>query len=147
MVIKQEQQICDRIYARIIADEILLGQRVSEKALAREFGCSIIPIREALSRLISMGFLEKISHHDTFARQLSPREMMTYADCRLMICFIPAIDALNSAGSRSLHYKQHQRTFFNVMQRLAEAGIDFPISLHMSPQLERVTFTFSTPST
>ena len=76
---EQTQQVCDVVYDRIIAGLIAPGQRVSEKALAREWGRSSIPVREALSHLISMGVFQKTPHYGTFARQLTPSEIRTEA--------------------------------------------------------------------
>ena len=81
---EQKQSAYEVVYDRIISGDIQPGQRISEKALAREMGCSIIPIREALSHLISMGVFRKVPHYGTFATQLTPEDMLMQADYRLM---------------------------------------------------------------
>lgn len=84
MVITQKQMVFDVVQDRIIAGEIRPGDQVSEKALARELHCSIIPVREALGQLISLGVFQKLPHHGTFARRLTPEEMLAEADWRLV---------------------------------------------------------------
>ncbi|MBI9087378.1 MAG: GntR family transcriptional regulator [Desulfobacterales bacterium] len=81
----QNQHVRDIVCDRIISGEIKPGAQISEKELARDIGCSIVPVREALGHLVAWGVLEKVPHVGTFARQLTPREMMAHADFRLVI--------------------------------------------------------------
>lgn len=82
--LSQKQRALDFVYDSIVTGELAPGERVSEKALARKLGCSIIPVREALSHLISVGVFYKVPHNGTFARELTIDEMMAHADFRLM---------------------------------------------------------------
>ncbi|MCK5795633.1 MAG: GntR family transcriptional regulator [Deltaproteobacteria bacterium] len=256
--ITQNQMVRNAVYDSIIVGKIKPGERVSEKALARTLGCSIIPVREALSHLISLGVFEKIPHNGTFARELTPQEMMAHADSRLvsytyavgraaarpdpeglamlkaafialaqsasgvtdlqlakapesewleflnctikellhiykcivlaadlpsqreayergdllyilssrsiwtalsresmigfiqdvfvddpMSCFLPAIEARDSAEAQRLHFAQHQRMTLNVMQRLATAGVELSPPGSTSIGLTGATFRFS----
>jgi len=81
---KQKQQVFDAVCEKILAGDIQPGDRVSEKALARELNCSIIPVREALGTLIALRVLDKIPHYGTFAPELKPEEMAEFADFRVM---------------------------------------------------------------
>jgi len=56
------EQIRDELLARIGDGKISPGARVVESAVAREFGVSSIPVREAIRELVAMGMLE-YGHH------------------------------------------------------------------------------------
>lgn len=45
----------DYIYEQIISGQLKPGQRITEESLARDFGVSRTPIREAVRRLVEMG--------------------------------------------------------------------------------------------
>ncbi len=47
----------ERIRRGIMAGEYQPGQRLKQQELAQEFGCSVIPIREALHQLAAEGFV------------------------------------------------------------------------------------------
>ena len=81
----QAQAALDRVCEMLLAGQVSPGQRVSEKALARQLGMSIIPVREALAHLIAMGVLVKVPHYGTFAQQLGPEGVSQFADFRLMV--------------------------------------------------------------
>jgi DNA-binding GntR family transcriptional regulator len=62
----QTSTIADRVYyavrARILDGQLVPGQFVREKDLNEAMGVSRTPVREALGRLASEGFLERIPH-------------------------------------------------------------------------------------
>ncbi|MFW6154911.1 MAG: GntR family transcriptional regulator [Planctomycetota bacterium] len=43
------------VYAKIVAGELAPGQRITETALAEDFGASRTPVREAVRRLVELG--------------------------------------------------------------------------------------------
>ena len=68
-------QVHHAIVDRILRDELKPGARISDTALARELGVSRTPIREALLRLESEGFLEADIGRGFFVKPLSVREV------------------------------------------------------------------------
>ena len=52
------------------------GDRLDEITLARQFGVSRTPIREALQRLVSSGMAEQIPRRGVFVRQPGPVQLM-----------------------------------------------------------------------
>lgn len=71
--------------ADIIADELEElfftggfndGDRLDEIRLAKRFGVSRTPIREALQRLVASGLAEQLPHRGVFFRQPGPVELM-----------------------------------------------------------------------
>lgn len=81
----RSQGVIDFVSRRIIAGQLGPGEQVSEKVLARDLGCSIVPVREALTHLVGCGVLHKVPHRGTYARQLTPAETTALADFRLVL--------------------------------------------------------------
>jgi DNA-binding GntR family transcriptional regulator len=67
-------RVCDALRDRILRGEPAPGKRVSQRKLARELGCSTIPISEAMRRLESEGLLVKEPSRMARVRQLSTTE-------------------------------------------------------------------------
>jgi DNA-binding GntR family transcriptional regulator len=59
----------------IIKGELIPGQRVSQVKLAQKFGCSTVPVVEAMRRLESEGLLVKEGRKMAKVRQLSVNEI------------------------------------------------------------------------
>ncbi|HSD52079.1 MAG TPA: GntR family transcriptional regulator [Candidatus Methylomirabilis sp.] len=53
----RHEAAAERIRRGIIAGEFQPGQRLKQQELARQFGCSVIPVREALHQLAAEGFV------------------------------------------------------------------------------------------
>jgi DNA-binding GntR family transcriptional regulator len=53
----RHEAAAERIRRGIMTGEYQPGQRLKQQALARQFGCSVIPIREALHQLAAEGFV------------------------------------------------------------------------------------------
>ncbi|MEN8164757.1 MAG: GntR family transcriptional regulator [Acidobacteriota bacterium] len=79
------QRVLEKLSEQIISGKIKPGDRIPERALARELGCSIVPVREALGQLIAWGVLRKAPHVGTFARSLTAEEMMAHSELRLVM--------------------------------------------------------------
>jgi len=55
----------------IFAGKLKPGERLNTARLAERLGVSRMPVREALSRLISVGLVENLPHRGTFVKKLS----------------------------------------------------------------------------
>lgn len=69
------EEVADHLYAAVVERRIRPGQRLSEAALARAFGISRGPIREAQRLLERRGLLAFQPRRGFFVRELSPREV------------------------------------------------------------------------
>lgn len=67
--------ILERLCSEIIDGHVRPGERLNTDALAREFGVSKIPVREALSKLESQGLVVQSPHAGARVAPLSLREM------------------------------------------------------------------------
>jgi DNA-binding GntR family transcriptional regulator len=61
------------------------GERLSQAELARRYGVSIIPVREALARLASEGLVVFEANRGAFAAHLSLADVRELFDLRLML--------------------------------------------------------------
>lgn len=81
--------IRERVYQelknKILLGEIRPGQAISQKDLARQFGVSVIPIREALFQLASEEIICGRSNKDFHIRELTAEEFCEIRDMRLLL--------------------------------------------------------------
>ncbi len=68
-------EVYEWIKQKLIKGDFSAGQRVSQRKLAREFGCSPMPVAEAMRRLESEGLLVKEPLKIPRIRQISAKEM------------------------------------------------------------------------
>lgn len=77
------------------------GQRLVNRQLATEFGLSVIPLREAISRLASEGLVQQIPGSGSFVRAADEREMEE------LIAFRACIES-GAAAEAALHITNRQ---------------------------------------
>jgi DNA-binding GntR family transcriptional regulator len=65
--------IANAIRDRVIAGDLVAGQRISQDALANDFNVSRTPVREAILRLQEEGFLEVIPYKGAVVRSITNR--------------------------------------------------------------------------
>lgn len=74
------EDIKENLIDAILRGRYKPGDRMAEAKLAKEFGVSQSPIREALRDLEMMGFVESVPFSGSFVRELSLKDMLdTYA--------------------------------------------------------------------
>lgn len=79
------ETIHQTIRRRILIEEYFPGQKLSENALAREFGCSRTPVREALKRLESERLIEVRPQSGTYVRAVSTKDYTDLLEVRAYI--------------------------------------------------------------
>lgn len=77
--------VYDRLRVKAIGHDFLPGERLNEVELAREFGVSRTPLREALNRLTTEGFLRSVPGKGFFFRELDPKEIFDLYELRAAI--------------------------------------------------------------
>jgi L-lactate dehydrogenase complex protein LldG len=70
------EKVMSDIRALLIKGTLAPGSRIDQIDLARRFKVSIVPIREALARLASVGLVEIVSHRGVFVAQVSADELI-----------------------------------------------------------------------
>lgn len=79
----------DRVYAQAKAMAVTFhfrpGERINEVELARRLGTSRTPLREALNRLASEGYLTAVANRGFRARTLDPRQLRSLYEYRGLV--------------------------------------------------------------
>ncbi len=79
------QFVYNRLRRKVISAEVLPGEVLSFRQLAREFGVSLMPIREAVWQLESEGVLKVESNRGIHVNVLTAEEMKEILMMRLML--------------------------------------------------------------
>lgn len=79
------QILLDEMRARIISGELAPGKRLVIRALANEFECSDIPVREALRTLASEGLVTIVPHGGACVSKLDGRELIELTEARALL--------------------------------------------------------------
>ena len=75
----------DKLFRAIETGEILPGERLLETDLAKRFGVSRTPIREAIRKLESDGIVEHLPRIGAVVRQLSQQEIVELYEMRIVL--------------------------------------------------------------
>lgn len=70
------EQVLVRIRDMILSGVLAPGSRIDQNELARRFGVSLVPLREALARLQSSGLVRIVPHRGVFVEALSADELL-----------------------------------------------------------------------
>ena len=80
-----KKKVYDAIWRKLILGELQPGARLSETALAKEFGVSRTPVREALNQLSRDGLVDSIPNTGSYVRKLDPDEIAELLDLRELL--------------------------------------------------------------
>src|SRR5689334_8317554 len=69
------ERVDDLIRQRIFKRELKPGERIDEQALAKDFGISRTPLREALRVLHNEGLVKLVPHRGCFVAELSEEDL------------------------------------------------------------------------
>lgn len=76
------EQVKDRLLKRIVEGDLEPGSRIVETRVAREFGISQAPVREALRSLVSLGLVEMRPHRGAWVRKPDRVELVEAVQVR-----------------------------------------------------------------
>jgi DNA-binding GntR family transcriptional regulator len=79
------QSVATQIRERILKREIVGGEPLRQDAIAKSFGTSIIPVREALRQLEAEGLVESESHRGAIATELTLDKALEWIHMRRLI--------------------------------------------------------------
>ena len=79
------ESVAAQIREQILSREILGGEALRQEAIAKLFGTSIIPAREALRQLESEGLVELKSHRGAVATELTLEKALDWISLRRLI--------------------------------------------------------------
>jgi len=69
-------QVLAHLRSQILSGSIQPGSRIDQGEIARQFGVSLVPVREALARLQSSGLVHIIPHRGVFVETISLDELI-----------------------------------------------------------------------
>lgn len=75
----------DRLRLAITLEEIPSGTRLNQVAVAKQLGVSRMPVRTAISELVSEGLLEMVPGGGVVVRSLTPRDLLDVYEVRAAI--------------------------------------------------------------
>jgi len=111
--------VAGKIHDRIMSGEIPPGSHLRLSELAKEFGTSQMPIREALRRLESLGLVDIHAHRGAFVRQLSEKDFQDTMEVRMLL----ERTAIERAASRfSQELAMHARDLLHRHNSLHAQG-------------------------
>jgi DNA-binding GntR family transcriptional regulator len=102
------EQIAAEVGERILNEQIAPGSRIGEEKLAREFGVSRGPIRDALKMLEQAGLVSIASRKGTIATPLTEQDMREIFVLRTGLSEIALRGFADHTGPENLaHYRRH----------------------------------------
>jgi DNA-binding GntR family transcriptional regulator len=99
------EKVMEGIRAMLISGALPPGTRIDQIELTRRFDVSIVPIREALARLASVGLVEIISRRGVFVAKVSADELIDLYTMREVVeeqAARIAVDRLTDADLQAL---------------------------------------------
>jgi len=145
------KQIYGRIKERFLRGEYLPGSRLLEDELAREYGISLTPVREAMHRFQAEGLVVRKEHSALYVRTFTLEEARNVYEMRMLLepyaielatqRFDPAwldkveaIEAEQKAGVAVRDFPRVQRTNYYLHVAFAEGSCN-PILVEMIERL------------
>jgi len=96
------QRVYDRLRRQLLSGRLDARRQLVNRAIAREFGTSTIPVREAIQRLASEGLVEYVPGAGAFVRQPDRRELAQLYDLREALEPLAAAEAARNIASFEL---------------------------------------------
>lgn len=96
------ERIHQALKAAVVRQEFEAGDPLTEEDLARRFGCSRTPVREALRRLERDGLLTLVPHKGAFVNALSAADIRELFDLREALEAYTAREAARAADAATL---------------------------------------------
>jgi len=107
----------------LISGELQPGTRIDQAELAKRFGVSIVPIREALARLQSVGLVEIVPHRGVFVTRVAADELVDIytvrevleeqaariAAAKLTEADLEALSRISAAMASAVKARDHER--------------------------------------
>jgi len=121
--------LSDRLYdvleEAVITGAFEAGQRLNADDLAKHFGISRIPVREALRALDANGWIELRPRHGAYVRQRTDNELNELFEVRLLL---EAESARLAAQRRTERQLEHLSSIVDAGRAAAAAGGDAEVT-------------------
>lgn len=124
----------------ILGGGITPGSPLREAHLAKDFGVSRAPLREAFSRLEEEGLVTKVAFRGTFVAEVSPR---TIAEIAALRALVEPYAAECAAHASKNGLADRLMTCVQALQAAADRG-DLAASIDVHLQFHRMFYEYST---
>jgi DNA-binding GntR family transcriptional regulator len=133
------EAICQYLRDAVLSHHIKPSERLHEKAIARQFGVSITPVREAIRKLEGEGYLEVRVHRGVTVRAISEEELIE---------IYRVIGVLDSFAATLAMTRMGPEEFRELQDRTDEMDAYFRERkvmecLHASTRIHSLIWTFS----
>ncbi len=118
------QQVYEQLHQKLRAGDLPPGARLVNRTLAAELGTSTIPVREAISRLVSEGVLELTPGAGASVRAPEPNELGELYDVRAALEVLAATEAARFADEHLLAELR------GICQRFGQIAAAIPANKH-----------------
>lgn len=118
------QKVYDQLHQRLRTGKLRPGTQLINRTLAAELGTSTIPVREAISRLVSEGLLDATPGGGAFVRTPDPNELGELYDVREALEVLAASEA---ARFSTEHLIAELRA---ICERLQQVAVAVPAGKH-----------------
>jgi DNA-binding GntR family transcriptional regulator len=112
------EEVDERIRQRIFSRELKPGERIDEQALARDFGISRTPLREALKVLQNEGLVKLVPRRGCFVAKLSEQDLSEIYD------MVSLLEGACAARAATLATTADIARLQRVTQRMAQAAAE-----------------------
>lgn len=129
------QVVFSELKQRILEGELKPGTRLLLKAIAEEFGCSEIPVREAFRSLDAKGFVELVPHGGAYVTKLRVDEVLDYTQIRALLepeanfLAAPLIDKAAIRDLKRINAEMADRRKVKTATRYSELNRSFHIRI------------------
>ncbi len=118
-----QQRAYAHIYKKLLNDEIPPGARLSNRALAKEIGVSVIPVREAINQLASKGLLDHQPGLGAFMPEPDAQEYIQLLEVReAMECHVAAKVAGHLSVTELAELEKHNTILTQIIEELTKSG-------------------------
>lgn len=112
------EKVYEALRDQIVTCELAPGSPLTVVELARQFGVSLTPVRDALNRLAAEGLVEDVARKGYFVARLDPEEIADLLDARRLIELAAVEQGIDLVASEQLI---EMRRLFEEMRQLFDA--------------------------
>lgn len=144
---KYSNQVCHYIQNKILSGEYYDGYRLVETKIAKDFGISQSPVREALRELEVMGLVEAKPYSGCYVRAIDEQGLQQIFDLRsLLECFAASAGICNLSEEDISHMESVLKQMEDAAMEQNKADlVEYDVEFHSvvisaadNPILERV---------
>jgi DNA-binding GntR family transcriptional regulator len=123
------QHVYQKLHEKLRTGRLRPGARLVNRTIAAELGTSTIPVREAISRLISEGLVQATPGAGAFVRTIDANDLADLYDVR------EALEALGAAGAARFGGEALRQDLAALCRRFAEIAEEIPPDGHAGESL------------